>query len=59
MGDLTATVDEASACAEIARLEGEIEDLRARQCLPSLAHLVANRLARIEFLRDRLAAVGA
>jgi hypothetical protein len=35
----------------IARLEDEIEDLRRRQCLPALAHIVASKLRQIEGLR--------
>ncbi len=47
--------DQALAQAEIVRLEHEIEDLRARQALPAVAHLIAKRLERIEQLRGQVA----
>lgn len=53
------TFDAALAPSEIERLEAEIADVRrGREYMPTLGHLVANRLARIEFLRAELAKRG-
>jgi hypothetical protein len=50
------TFDPSLAAAEIDRPQAEIADLRrGREYIPTLGHLVAIRLARIEDMRAELA----
>jgi hypothetical protein len=46
--------DRATMRREIDRLTAQVEDLRARQALIPLAHLVGVRVRRIGYLLDRI-----
>jgi len=48
------TVSDQAALDEIARLEDEVDALRARRST-ALGHLASNKLERIEHLREQLA----